>query len=288
MKKRKDDLCPECPEFWKRYVDNKCECAGKRALKGEVWDRAAQDYDDLESCRDYMHQVETILNTLIKKGALKKKHAVLDIACGTGTYSIRMAPYCREVTALDISEAMLRKLEEKKKSLGLSNITVTQEDWNKYVPDRAFDLVFVSMTPLLRSMESLDRMLDISSRFLAIVSWAGVKENIMLTSIMKELMGKETHQHRMDIVIPFNYFYAKGYAPDLMFFHGCWERKRSWERQAENLIWQLELRRPLTDGEKSYVRQEVKSLSVDGIVTAKTKVRIGFMLIDKDAGKFEC
>ena len=288
VKEKKNKSGPESPEFWADYADNKCECAGKRAFQGEIWDKAARDYDDLESSDTYMHQVETVLETLIKRGALKKEYSVFDIACGTGTYSIRMASHCKEVTALDVSGAMLGKLEEKKKSMGLSNIRIIQADWDGYEADRTFDLVFVSMTPLLRSMKNLDRMLDASSRFLAIVSWAGIKENVMLKTLMKEIMGKETNHHRMDIVVPFNYLYAKGYAPDLIFFHGCWERKRPWERQAENLLWQLELRQRLTDKEKAYVKDRVRSLAVDGVVTAKTRVRIGFMLIDKEHNKVVC
>ncbi|MCK4604210.1 MAG: class I SAM-dependent methyltransferase [Deltaproteobacteria bacterium] len=282
-------ILPSSPEFWREYAQTLCRSPETgRALDGRFWDKAAATYDDLEFCHDYMHQVETVVSTLLEKGAIRPDHRVLDIACGTGTYSVRMAPHCQKVVGLDISKDMLEKLEEKKRLLKLRNIQTVRADWHKYYTDQKFDLVFVSMTPLLRSMDNIDRMLETSKKFLAIVSWAGVKENALFNSLFKELMGSSPYHHRSDIIVPFNYLYAKGLAPDLSFFNGCWKRTRSVTKQADSLIWQLELQRSLKSDEKEYVKKKVESLAKDGIITVKTRTRTGFMLVDKEAVKTPC
>ncbi|MEA3385310.1 MAG: hypothetical protein U9Q89_02490 [Thermodesulfobacteriota bacterium] len=101
-------------------------------------------------------------------------------------------------------------------------------------------------------------------------------------------MGSSPHRHRSDIIVPFNYLYSKGLAPDLSFFNGCWERTRTVTKQVDSLIWQLELQCSLKPDEKEYVKKKVESLARDGIITAKTRARTGFMLIDKESGKALC
>jgi SAM-dependent methyltransferase len=280
---------PTSPEFWREYAKSAAEDPGaRRALEAGCWDRAAATYDDLESCRDYTYQVDSVISSLIERGAVRAGGTVLDVASGTGTYAVRMAPHCSEVVCLDISPGMLEKLREKKRVLGIKNITAVTADWVTYRPEAKFDLVFSSMTPLFRSTENVDRMLEASARFLAIVSWAGVRENEILNAIAQELLGEALHGRGADIVVIFNYLYSRGLGPDLRFFHGCWERTRTVEEQTKSLFWRLGLRRPLTREEKNYVKETVGALAENGLVTLKTRVRTAFMLVDKEAGSFPC
>ncbi len=286
----KNLMCnPIDPNFWKEYsIKISSGDSGRGYLKGECWDKAASTYDDLESCEDYMKQVNTVLGDLKQKGALSPENTVLDVACGTGTYAVRMAPLCREVVALDVSQAMLKQLRQKQEKLGIKNIRTIHADWNSFQIQEKFDLVFVSMTPILRSLDNLDRFLEISKKYLAVICWAGIRENPLLNRLYDEILGERPDKQRTDIVVLFNYLYARGYAPDLKFFHGCWERTRSVEGQIKGLIWQLEMARELTPAEREQVRKRVAEQAQNGLVRVYTKVRIGFMLLDKEAGKAPC
>ena len=184
---------------------------------------------------------------------------------------------------------MLQKLREKAEKLQLSNIEILQQDWHEFHANDKYDLVFVSMTPLLRSPENIRRFLDLSRRFLSIVTWAGVRENQLLKKLYREIMGKDLKQHGHDMILPFNYIYSLGYAPHLTFFNGCWERLRPARTQAENFIWRLELYRPLAREEKELVINRVESLAdSDGMVSVTTRVRTCLMLIDKKEIEFSC
>ncbi len=277
------------PRFWKELSESsKAFKAFPRSEKGSCWDQAAATYDDLEACSDYQFQVRTIMDTLRERGVLQKENRVIDIACGTGIYALRMAPMVKEVVCLDISQAMLERLREKAEAAGIRNIKTILADWRKFQTDERFDLVFVSMTPLLRSMDNVDRFLALSRRYAVFISWAGIRENELVKRLSKEILGKEPDATRMDIHFLFNYLYTKGFAPDVRFFRGCWERTRSVERHAEAIIWQLELHKELSEKQKERVRETVKGLARDGKVTSKTKVRIAFMFIDKQADAFKC
>ncbi len=280
---------PYSPDFWRTYAqETNVGPLKKRCMKGECWDAAAATYDDLDNCKDYMHQVNSIIGELRSIGALTMENTVIDVACGTGTYAIRMAPYCKKVACLDISKGMLARLEEKRDKSGINNLEIIQADWKTYDPSERFDLVFVSLTPLLKDMKNLDRFLDISKKFLGLVCWAGIKDNLLFNSLYEEIIGHKPDKRHMDIQIPLNYLYTKGFAPNLKFFHGCWYRERDIERQAKTLIWQLELYRPLSQDEKTLVYNRLKQIAKDGKVTVNTKVRTGFILVDKHADDFTC
>ncbi len=284
------DCNPKDPAFWEEYAKGLQKGpVNRKCMKPDTWDRAAATYDDLDKCPDYRRQVATVLDILQQKGALDKENVVIDIACGTGTYAVKMATKCKKVVCLDISSGMLKKLHEKARKLQLSNIETIQADWHAYDTSERFDTVFVSMTPLLRSADNIKRFLELSRRFVAIVTWAGIRENQLLKELYQDIMGKELVQKGHDMIFPFNYLYSLGYAPHLTFFNGCWQRVRPVEAQVENLIWRLELYRELSDEEKKKVRAKVESLSDQkGLVSVTTRVRTCLMIIDKKELEFAC
>jgi len=284
------DCNPKDPAFWEEYAEGLQKGpVNKRCMKPGTWDKAAATYDDLDRCPDYRRQVTAVLDILQQKGALDKENIVMDIACGTGTYAVKMATKCKKVVCLDISRGMLEKLKEKAQKLCLSNMEIVQADWHGFDTEERYDLVFVSMTPLLRSPDNIKGFLELSSRFLAIVTWAGVRENQLLQELYREIMGKELVQKGHDMIFPFNYLYSLGYAPHLTFFNGCWERIRPMDRQAENVIWRLELYRKLTGEEKEKVKARLESLADEnGYVSVATKVRTCLMIVDKRELEFSC
>ncbi len=281
------DLRLDSPEFWEQLSKAKCDDSiNKKCLKPETWDKAAETYDDLEKCKDYQAQVSEIINILQQKGALDKENVIADVACGTGTYAVRMAPFVKKVVCIDISQGMLKKLREKKERFSLSNIHIIQADWQSYEPQGQFDMVFSSMTPLLRNPDNVKKMIGASKRFLGIVTWAGVRKNRLLSELSLEILGEEINQKGQDITLTFNYLYSLGLAPNLTFFTGCWEKVRPAKSQANSLIWRLEMKRPLTEEEKGHVRARVEKMADSrGMVKTISTVRTCFMFIDKRQNK---
>ncbi len=291
MEKRTNGFSPYSPEFWREFSRKRGKrSAARRALAPHCWDKAASTYDDLEQCPDYMKQVNTVMERLITRGILNRDTRVLDVGCGTGVYAIRMARYVKEVVALDVSRAMLAVLKEKLQDLSISNVNVVQADWREYHVEEGFDLVFASMTPLFRSLSSVDKLLAASTRHVAFVSWAGVKENQLLERLFQEILGENPQKgdERPDMLILFNYLYSLGYASDLTFFHGCWKRRRSKERQLESVLWQLELYRELTPEERGRARTVIEQMGPGDEIDVTTKVRTCLLLIDKTLRDHRC
>ena len=84
------------------------------------FDTAARDWDH----RPLSQQLAAVTEGLLAQLPLRASDHVLDFGAGTGLLSVPIAPKVAQVTALDMSAAMLQVLDEK----GFANITPLQQD----------------------------------------------------------------------------------------------------------------------------------------------------------------
>ncbi len=73
--------------------------------------------------RNKSHLVEFILSMNAIEKHISPDSLVIDVGCGTGNYSLALAPKCREMLATDLMDNLLQVLREKIKNDGCSNIS---------------------------------------------------------------------------------------------------------------------------------------------------------------------
>ena len=108
---------------------------------------------------------------------------VLDVGCGSGMYTIRLAKEAARVTAVDISETMLAILREDAEKLGVDNIDYVLSDWMDFESDAVFDVVFCSMTPAIESEESKLKLLGHARGATIFMGFAGVMRSDVLAGL---------------------------------------------------------------------------------------------------------
>ena len=104
--------------------------------------KAAVEYDSWYQTKlgNFVDEVETkIAFDLFEPKAEEK---ILDVGCGTGNFSIKLAQKGCEVTGIDISEPMLEKAAEKAKKLNLDIDFKKANVVNLEFEDNHFDSVF--------------------------------------------------------------------------------------------------------------------------------------------------
>ena len=114
-----------------------------------------------------------------------KGKKVLDVGCGSGMYTIRIAREAQSVTAVDISEEMLRILKEDSQALGINNITCILSNWEAFDVDERFDVVFASMTPALETETGKEKLLRFANGWIVFMGFS----NRMASDVMQGLFA---------------------------------------------------------------------------------------------------
>ncbi len=131
------------------------------------WDRVAWVYDIFAD--GINRKANRALCASVKKMILPTDN-VLECACGTGLLTAVIAPSCKQLTATDFSEKMLKRAKKKCKKLG--NVQFAQTDiLHLPYPDACFDaVVAANVIHLLdhpyQALNELDRVCRAGGRII--------------------------------------------------------------------------------------------------------------------------
>lgn len=107
-----------------------------------IFDKEAIDYDQWYKSKlgTFVDNVETelALSRFKPKAGMK----ILDVGCGTGNFSIKLAEMGCEVVGIDVSEEMLDKARKKANEKGLNIKFEIMDVYNLNFSDKTFDGVF--------------------------------------------------------------------------------------------------------------------------------------------------
>lgn len=137
------------------------------------WDRAAADYE-----AGWAEQLRPAQQLLMSMAALKPGERVLDLACGTGLVTFPAAEAVGpsgQVTATDISDAMVTMVTEAAVRRGLTNVSAQRADAESFpFDDACFDAVLCGLGLMyapdpLASLTGARRVLRSGGRYVAAV-----------------------------------------------------------------------------------------------------------------------
>ena len=109
------DACLDMPQF---------ECC----LSGQKTRSAAP-------CGFQMEEADRILESV----ALLRPDRLLDVGCGCGCFTVKLSPHCREITAIDISRALIDRCKRESSRPNIDFLCM--DGRNIRYPDSSFDLV---------------------------------------------------------------------------------------------------------------------------------------------------
>lgn len=102
----------------------------------------AAGYDGQKSSTE---NVDNIAQLILEKLSFSKKMHIMDFGSGTGLLLSHIAPYVREITAVDISVSMNTILQSKINVLDC-RLQIVEKDLTKETLDTKFDSIISSMT----------------------------------------------------------------------------------------------------------------------------------------------
>jgi len=275
------------PQFWRDYVlSRKRSLARKKVATGKKWDQMAKHYHTFEEDESFVAEQQWIMDGLMRRGMLSPTHNIIDMACGPGTHCFDFAKVCQQVTAVDVSSKMIEQVRLRQEKDKIDNLSIECQDFYDFKAPEKYDTVFVSMSPILNELESVDRLLAMSHRYVALIYWAGVRDNPLFQRCYKLIYEEDYQWDAMDVTTIFNYLNALGYSPEITYLHPVWKRHDTLANTVEHMVWHLEFYRSLSDIEKKQVNDLVaQEVDSQGMVTYFTKVRKGALFLDLETGR---
>lgn len=246
-------------------------------IQQRIWDRAAQSYG--------AHPIPTFednyfLQYMEQALPLTKDLTTLDIGCGSGVYSMALAPRVGQAVGVDISPKMIEYANARSKELGLNRAKFHCVDWSRADIDElgfrgAFDVVFAHMTPAIADFHTFDKM-NACSRNLCLMEKPTRRKDQLQDEAFRLIgLDRSEQQYHGGVLQAFSYLWYKGYCPQFYYHDAVWNDEKTVDDMVAWCADRAKLHKELTAAEEETIRAYVAQQAVDGLVheiTTTTKV----------------
>lgn len=183
-------------DFNKLYMEQKEATTFKMKSK-EAWDIKADSMNKRVHKSIYNEQFLKFLN-------LEKIDTLLDIGCGVGNISLKLAPKLSKIYCLDYSTKMLELLNENAKKQNINNIITINKSWYDSWDDISnADLVIASRSMEVKNMkEALEKLNNKANKKVVIsykVGGSFVSDEI-LDVLQKDIIKKPDYIYVLNIL----------------------------------------------------------------------------------------
>ena len=248
------------------------------------WNAMAADFAGRTGRSEQEDQRRSTVSQLMADGLLRPGGHVLDIGAGPGNWALLLAQTADHVTALEPADAMADILEERIADGGFTNITVDRRTWQdidlgRERWEKAFDLVFASMTPGIDGPDNLKKMMTASRGACYLSKFSGGNGGPQRYSALWQAVFGEPHDLRAgDIIYPFNLVYALGHRPSLQFHTWQRETRLPRDKAIEECTTYLEGYTELNDTIREAVAAFVDARCTDGVFHQQHDACQGIMM----------
>ncbi|MBF7084078.1 methyltransferase domain-containing protein [Desulfallas sp. Bu1-1] len=276
------------PRFWeKAWIEAYKGSLHTRRRSGAValdyWNRLAGRFARQAGQECTKRRVDRVLAWLEQQGILHSEMEVLDIGAGTGVFTVPLARRVKEVAALEPAPAMLAALQKRVEAEGLANVHFLDWEWEKFDPAaeglaERFDLVFASLTPGVRDVQTLMKMTACSRDWCFLCDFAGRRLSPAREELWQLIFGEEMPLPGHDIIFPLNYLYASGYCPSFQVWSDEWDEELPVEEAVAGLQDFFRVYTEITPEIDKIIVDYVEQRAVKQIFCEKYRVRLGMIL----------
>lgn len=183
-------------DFNKLYMEQKEATTFKMKSK-EAWDIKADSMNKRVHKSIYNEQFLKLLN-------LEKIDTLLDIGCGVGNISLKLAPKLSKIYCLDYSTKMLELLNENAKKQNINNITTINKSWYDSWDDISnADLVIASRSMEVKNMKEALAKLNNKANKKVVISYkvgGSFVSDEILDVLQKDIIKKPDYIYVLNIL----------------------------------------------------------------------------------------
>ncbi|NLD56821.1 MAG: class I SAM-dependent methyltransferase [Methanomicrobiales archaeon] len=248
-----------------------------------VWNKRSDTFIRNTGGEHRQKRASDLFGLLEEAGFSPDGARVLDIGCGPGTHALPLARAGADVTALDISQAMLDRVRATAADEGLTIRTQVCSWWLADIDQLGFrgkfDLVIASMTPGVRDRPTFDKMTACSKGYCFYSNFIHKQGDRMLPDIYTQILLEppRTNAHGPSFVYPFMYLYSQGIFPVVKIGRPTENGDRNWQDEAQKTIDFLGSTRNFSEEIKEKIRNYYQEAEKDGLNESGPKTFIGMM-----------
>ncbi|MDO3676276.1 class I SAM-dependent methyltransferase [Paenibacillus ehimensis] len=203
---------------WKEDMNtavNKMKKAGMDAAHS--FDHRAKSFNEEAFNEEGRQRTKRIMNWLEGQGVTFKDRSILDIGAASGGFTVPFAERGATVTSVEPCLPLVELLKENTAGLTngkvevvtepFENINIEAKGWGK-----AFDLVFVSMCPVIVDWESVAKVLSCARQFCYISLTAGSREHSLVNEVWTLVTDQPQKTEHLEMAYLQHLLYLKGYS----------------------------------------------------------------------------
>ncbi|WP_372632349.1 class I SAM-dependent methyltransferase [Cohnella sp.] len=203
---------------WKDYGDSVANRLARAGVDlSRSFDSKAKSFNEQSFNEEGRRRTARIMNWLEVQGVEFEGASVLDIGAASGVFSLPFAERGAYITAVESSPPLVELLSANLAGFGPDRVNIVAEPFeNVDVEARGwngkFDLVFVSMCPVIRDWESVEKVLGCASRFCYISLPVGSAEHSLASEIWPLIVGQPFKPEPTAMGYLLHLLYLKGYS----------------------------------------------------------------------------
>lgn len=180
-------------------------------------DSSAGSFNQEVFSEEGRRRARRIMDWMRDQGVEFSGSSILDIGAASGGFSVPFAEQGAEVTAVETSEPLVQLLRQNCVGLSNGSIKVVHEPFENIDLEekgwkRAFDLVFVSMCPVLVDWASVERVLSCAKSFCYMSLAVGSREHSLVDEVWPLVSDFPRKEERLEMFYLAQLLLLKGYS----------------------------------------------------------------------------
>ncbi|SDY23802.1 Methyltransferase domain-containing protein [Evansella caseinilytica] len=249
------------------------------------FDHKANTFNEQSFSEEGRKRTRRIMNWLEGQGVCFEDASVLDIGAASGVFTVPFAERGARITAVETSPPLIELLEENTSTFAEDRVRIVHEKfedidvqsrgWNQ-----AFDLVFVSMSPVIHNWESVEKVLQCAKKFCYISMPVIPTEHSLVKEIWPLVTDKPYQSKLTEMGYLLHLLYLKGYAYESLITREASTKEVAREEALQEVMtWLGHHRLPVDERNRNFIADYLTQAYPSGKVAIQSGGRFGKVLI---------
>ncbi|OWA37675.1 SAM-dependent methyltransferase [Saccharibacillus sp. O16] len=273
-------------EEWKNYGEGAAARMRRSGIDpATAFNGKADQFNEQSFNEEGRRRSARIVNWLASRGVQFDGAKILDVGAASGVFTVPFAERGAQVTAFESSPPQVELLRTNTApfterpveivSGQFESIDVLEKGWNQ-----AFDLVFVSMCPVVHDWDSVEHILSCARKFVYISMPVSSSENSLVSEVTPLITGRAFEPRVTEMAYLLHLLTLKGYAYETLVTRELKTTEHTREEAMEEvMMWLRHHGLPADERSREIVKEHLNTRYPEERIQVQQGGRFGKVLI---------